>query len=108
MKVLVVPRLHKGATVEELQPHATEEVRAVWDLYAEGILREVYARSDRPGGTVLMAECASVDAAREALAVLPLVRLGLLDLEMIPLAPFTHLTRLFEPATPAADARGAA
>lgn len=99
MKILVLPKLREGASVEQVQPHATAEIKAVWDLYAQGICREFYARPDRPGGVILMVEAPSVEAAQQALATLPLVERGLLDLDLMPLAPFTHLTRLFQAAS---------
>jgi hypothetical protein len=46
-----------------------------------------------------MFECASVEAAKEALATLPFVRLHLIDFDLIPLAPFTGLARLFQAPT---------
>lgn len=95
MKMLVVPRLRMGVTVADLQPHANDEIQAVWDLYAQGICREFYARADQAGGAVLMLESPTVEAARAALAALPFVRLSLLEMDVIPLGPFTHLTRLF-------------
>ncbi len=45
-----------------------------------------------------MFECASMEAAKEALAGLPFVQLELIDFDLIPLAPFTGLTRLFQVA----------
>lgn len=30
MRILVLPKLHPGASVEELQPHVTAEIQAVW------------------------------------------------------------------------------
>jgi hypothetical protein len=99
MRILVLPKLHPGVSVEELQPHVTAEIQAVWQLYAQGICRELYARADRPGGTVLVVEAPTVEAAQEAIATLPLVERHLLDLDLIPLAPFTQLTRLFQAAS---------
>jgi hypothetical protein len=99
MKILVVPKLHEGARVEELQQHRIAEIQAVWDLYARGICREFYARADQPGAAVFMVESESVAAAREVLQALPLLRLHLLDLDLIPLAPFTHLQSLFQAAS---------
>ena len=99
MKILVIPKLRAGAPVEELRQHRMAEIRAIWDLYAQGVLREFYARADQPGGAVLMIESPSVEAAREALAALPLVQLNVLDLDMYPLAPFTHLQGLFQAAS---------
>jgi len=43
-----------------------------------------------------MVECANIEAAKEALATLPFVRLHLIDLDLIPLAPFTGLAHLFQ------------
>jgi hypothetical protein len=96
MKFLVMPRRREGVPVEKLLPHATTEIQAVWNLYAQGICREFYARADQPGAAVLLLECATMETAEEAIATLPLRQLDLLDFELIPLAPFTHLTRLFQ------------
>ncbi len=38
-------------------------------------------------------------AAKEALATLPFAQLHLIDFDVIPLAPFTGLARLFQAAT---------
>ena len=99
MKILVLPRPRAGVPLEALQQHAAAEIQAVWDLYAQGICREFYIRAGQAGRVVLMVESATVEAAREALATLPFVRLDLIDLELIPLAPFTGLTRLFQAAS---------
>ena len=99
MKILVLPRRRTGVPLEAFQPHVTAEIQAVWDLYAQGICREFYARADQVGPAVLTLECASIEAAQAALATLPMVELGLLDLDLIPLAPFTHLTHLFQAAS---------
>jgi hypothetical protein len=95
MKFLVLPRRRENVPVEELLPHATAEIQAVWNLYTQGICREFYARADQPGAAILALECPTVEVAEEAIATLPLRQLDLLDFELIPLAPFTHLTRLF-------------
>ena len=99
MKILVLPRRRAGVPVEAFQPHITAEIEAVWDLYAQGICREFYARADQVGPAVLTLECASIEAAKVALTSLPMVELGLLELDLVPLAPFTHLTQLFQAAS---------
>jgi muconolactone delta-isomerase len=99
MRILVLPRPREGVVRETLEQHAAAEIQAVWDLYAQGICREFYTRAGQPGRIVLMLEAATVEAAHEALATLPFVRLDLIDLELIPLAPFTGLTRLFRAAS---------
>ncbi len=98
MKILVLPKPIEGVRRESLEEHAEEEIRAVWDLYAQGIIREYYVRAAEPGRVVLMLECASVGAATDALATLPFARMHLIDFDVIPLAPFVGLTRLFQAA----------
>ena len=97
MKILVFAKRHGQVPTEAMQPHFNAEVQAIWDLYAQGICREFYARADQPGAPVLAIECETVEAAQKALAKLPLVELNMIDLELIPLASFTNLARLFEP-----------
>jgi hypothetical protein len=46
-----------------------------------------------------MFESASVEAAEEALATLPFVQLHLIDFDLIPLAPFAGLARMFQTPT---------
>src|SRR6266566_5417573 len=96
MKILVLPKPREGVPLEALLPHAAAEIQAVWDLYAQGICREFYERAGQPGRVVLMFECATMEAAKEALARLPFVQLDLIDFDLIPLAPFAGLTRLFK------------
>jgi hypothetical protein len=99
MRLLVIPKLRQGAQVEELLRHRTAEIQAVWDLYAQGICREMYGRADQPAAAILMLESASDASARDALATLPLARLGLLDFDIFPLTPFTALQSLFQAAS---------
>ena len=95
MKIFVLAKRRGEVPVESIRPHIKAEVEAVWRLYAQGIVREFYARADQGGPAVLTVESDSVEAAQQALAALPLVEQGLLDLELIPLAPFSGLEQLF-------------
>jgi len=95
MKILVLPKAIEGVSREEMLQHAPEEIHAVWELYKQGICREFYSRVDEQGRVVLVLESASADAARDALATLPFVRLHLIDFDVIPLAPFAGLERMF-------------
>jgi hypothetical protein len=98
MKILVLPKPIEGVRRESLEQYAADEIRAVWDLYAQGIVREFYVRAAEPGRVVLVLECASVEAATDALATVPFARLHLIEFDVIPLAPFVGLTRLFQAA----------
>src|ERR1700687_3353599 len=101
MKILVMPKPIEGVSREELLQHSAAEIQAVWQLYAQGICREFYTRANEAGRVVLMFESESVETAKEALATLPFVQLHLIDFDLIPLAPFTGLARLFQAPTEA-------
>jgi len=60
-------------------------------------VRDIYLRQDRLG-VAIIAECDSVEAAREALREFPLAKVGLLDWEIIPLGPFLSWEMLFAPS----------
>ncbi len=72
---------------EKFQPHLREEVRHAWQLYKADFVRNIYFRQDRPG-VAIIAECDSLDAARQALAEFPFAKLGFIDWDNIPLGPF--------------------
>ncbi len=95
MKILVLAKRHDGVPLDELRPHFKAEVEAVWSLYAQGFVREFYTRADQGGPAVLTVESETVEAAKKALAALPLVELKMIDLDLIPLAPFGNLSQLF-------------
>jgi hypothetical protein len=96
MKILVLAQRAADVSVDQMRPHFKPEVEAVWALYAQGIVREFYTRADQGGPAILAVECETVEAARRVLAELPLVKLKMLDLDLIPLAPFSSLTHLFQ------------
>lgn len=99
MKILVLPKPRPEVAREALLAHAAEEIRAVWQLYAEGTVREVYSRANEPGRVVMVLEAASAEAAWEALGTLPFAQLRLIDFDVIPLAPFDGIARLAQTAS---------
>lgn len=94
MKILALERELPGATAEKFQQYSRAEAARVWELYQQGIIRELYFRADR-SEAVLMLECESTDAAQQALATLPLVEHGLISFELIPLKAYPGFGRLF-------------
>ncbi len=98
MKIIVLAQRHTDVSLDQIRPHFKAEVEAVWRLYSQGIVREFYTRADNGGPAILFVEAETVEAARQALAGLPLVEKNMLDLDLIPLAPFTNLDQLFQPA----------
>lgn len=64
------------------------EGRRVKELYAAGILRQVWRRGDAPGAAILW-EASSEAKVREAIDSLPIARAGMLELvALIPLEPY--------------------
>ncbi len=98
MKILVLARRSGEVSLDQMRPHFKAEVEAVWDLYTRGIVREFYTRADQGGPAILTVECENVEAARQTLQGLPLVEMKMIDLDLIPLAPFNGLTQLFQMA----------
>lgn len=98
MKILVLAQRHSDISVDQMRPYFKSEIEAVWRLYAQGIVREFYSRADQGGPVILTIESETVEAAQKALAELPLVQRKMIDLDLIPLAPFSNLSQLFQPA----------
>jgi muconolactone delta-isomerase len=94
MKILAIEHELPDATPEAFQRHARAEAAQAWQLYRQGVIHELHFRADRPEA-VLTLECVDVEAARQALATLPLVAHGLITFEFIPLAPYPGFERLF-------------
>jgi hypothetical protein len=98
MNLLAIGRPPEGADVREIGRHAREETRALWQLYHDGVVREMYSPG-RPGA-VLTLEAASAEDAEAALAGLPLAAAGLIVFELIELHPFSALEVLFADQSP--------
>ncbi|WP_197341385.1 superoxide dismutase [Ralstonia solanacearum] len=109
MKLLCFDIPLPGASPESYRPHLQDEARQGWQLYKRGIVRDIYFRQTRPDqarpgparpgqarpGVAIIAECDSVEAARQALREFPLAEAGLIDWEVIPLGPFLGWEMLF-------------
>ncbi len=94
MKILAIERDQPGISDDVFQPHLKAEAARAWQLYNEGVIRELYFDRTR-NIAVLMLECSDLDAARAALATLPLVEAGLISFDLYPLSAYTGFARLF-------------
>ena len=94
MKMLAISHTPENVTPAQFVPHLHSESLGVWKLMQADILREIYFRSNHQG-VILVLECASEDEARNALASLPLVKEGIITVELIPLIPYDGLSILF-------------
>ena len=64
------------------------EGQRVKELYAAGILRQIWRRADMPGAAILW-EAGSETEVREAIDSLPIAQAGMLELvALVPLAPY--------------------
>jgi len=95
MKLIALERPVPGVADEAFTAEILrEEALRAWDLYQSGALRELYFRADRKEA-VLFLEAEDVAAGKRILGELPLVREGLIDFELVPLAPYPGFSRLF-------------
>jgi hypothetical protein len=94
MRILAIEREQPGVTDEQCTPHLGPEAERVWELYQQGIIREIYFREDREEAVIVL-ECTDLKEATAALDTLPLVRNGLIAFELLPLKPYPGLARLF-------------
>ena len=65
---------------DALAPHRDEEMRAVAQLKADGVIKAAYRRTAEPGVYVVL-EGSSIDAVAERVNALPFVVEGLMTLE---------------------------
>ncbi len=72
----------------------TDEVRASWALFAQGVLREAYL-TDAPSRVVFVLEAPGVPEAAKELKQLPLIAAGLARLDLLELRPFANWSLLF-------------
>ena len=98
MKLLCLDIPQPNATMEQYQPYITAEVQHGWNLYKNGIVRDIYFRQDRPG-VAIIAEAESIEAARAALMEFPLAKAGFINWDIIPLGPFLNWEILFAPTS---------
>ena len=95
MRILAIERQVPGVADDRFTPElSAAEARRAWDLQQAGTIRELFFRADE-SSAVLMLECSDVDEARRVLAELPLVAVGLIDFEVIPLRAYPGFARLF-------------
>lgn len=94
MKILAVWRVKPDADMEALSKLLVEEEQFAWKMYLGDQLREHYS-SDMPAPAISILEMESVEAAKEALAHLPMNNAGFLEPEYYPLRPFDNWEVLF-------------
>jgi hypothetical protein len=106
VKLLAIGRPRDGADVHQIGRYARQEMAALWQLYRDGVVREMYSPG-RPGA-VLVVEAAGPREAEAAVAGLPLAAARLIVFEVIALHPFSALQALFASQQPPVTTEGQA
>lgn len=95
MQFVAILRLRNDATEQQQAAVRRAEVPAVWDLAKSGVLRSIHFISAPGRGAVMMIEAADIGEATRHVDALPAVKGGLLNPEIIGLAPFNGYEVLF-------------
>jgi hypothetical protein len=93
MKILAIEREIPGTNSEHFTPHLKDEAIHVYDLYKNGIIREIYFHKNESSAVLIM-ECENQDDARKYLDEFPLVKNHLIEFEIIPLIPYPGFDRI--------------
>jgi uncharacterized protein YciI len=88
MQYLVLTRRYSQENADrEIARHLPAETRTVRELYASGVLRQIWLRDDVRGAAFIL-EATSTEAAQDAVDALPLAQHGLSEFTVIPLKPY--------------------
>ena len=80
-------RRTEAFTAEDFAARGAAEWEQARPLYAQGYIRQIWRRADVPGACILL-EADSEEHARELLGTLPLMQAGMLEVTVVPLAPY--------------------
>ena len=94
MQIMAIVTRAQGRTDADVAGYRVPEGQSVWALYKSSVVRGMWSRTDSPGALLLL-EVAGRAAARDAMTSLPMVRDGLVEFQLIELAPFLGLEYLF-------------
>jgi len=95
MKILALESPVTGVKDESLKPHLEAEALRAWELYRQGIIREIYF-AEGEHRAVLILECNSLEEAQAAIDTLPLVKEKLIIFKLLLLKPYSGFSRLFK------------
>lgn len=94
MKILAIEKEIPGIKEDDYKPHLKPEALKAWELYQQGIIRELYF-TENDHSAVLILECKDADETNKYLNTLPLVKEGLIKFDVFPLIPYPGFERLF-------------
>ncbi|WP_354526967.1 muconolactone Delta-isomerase family protein [Nakamurella sp. UYEF19] len=80
-------RLAESFPPEEFDKIIPAETARVRQLYADGVVRQIWLRGDAAGACFLI-EAADLEVAQQTVDELPMARSGLSEFTVIPLTPY--------------------
>jgi muconolactone delta-isomerase len=95
MKILVLLTPAAGKLPADFAAHVVAEEVALWPLYKQGLVREMYFQPE-PITVSLVFEAPSLKEVEAALKGLPMVRENLFDVRLVKLGPWANLEVLFD------------
>jgi len=95
MQHIAILTLKPTATEAAQAQHRKAEVAAVWEMTRSDVLRTIHFFSGRGRGALLHIEAKDLPEAEAHVRRLPMVEAGLLDAQVLTLAPFTGFEVLF-------------
>ena len=94
MRIFALEKFRSGVTLEQAKQMLKKECRAVWELYKQDILREIYYLQGEPGVMIVL-ECENIEAAKAITSELPIVKEGYCEFDFFPVVPFKGFESLF-------------
>ncbi|MBV6625092.1 MAG: hypothetical protein KI793_19555 [Rivularia sp. (in: Bacteria)] len=94
MQFLLIARIPEDVTPEQAKPHLQAEAQKVWENYSTEVVRSIHYIADM-SGAVLMCEAESLSAMQKIADEFPMVKAGVLTIEVLPLKAYTGLESLF-------------
>lgn len=95
MKILALLTPAVGKSMADFQPHVLAEEQALWPLYKQGLVREMYFQPE-PLTVSLVFEADGAAEVEAALGKLPMVNAGLFDVRLVTLGPWLPIEALFD------------
>ncbi|MBC8049249.1 MAG: hypothetical protein H7X92_03750 [Chitinophagales bacterium] len=95
MKILAVLTPSQGKTPKDFEPFLIKEEQALWPMYRQGLVREMYFQPD-PLTISLVFEATSKTEVESQLQQLPMVDAELFQIQLITLGPWLPIEALFQ------------
>jgi hypothetical protein len=92
MKLLAIEKEISKVNWDEENEVLINESYRVYEMFQEGIIREIYFNQN--DNAIIVLECDSIGSAQQVLSTLPLVNAGLIGFDVMELRPYTGFSRI--------------